>query len=193
MIQQLFKKLEKEGLMLASVESLTGGLFAASITSVPGASNVFSGGTITYSNISKNKFGVAKETLDAHGAISKETAIEMVKACAKNFSSQVSISFTGNAGPSSSEGKAVGLVFISIMIKKGEEEKIFNYRLNLDGDRAMIREQCVNFGIKTIMDKLMLLYPEEVEQKEEEEEEITTTDSEEKDVSEDSKTDTTKE
>ncbi len=168
MIQQLFKKLEKEGLQLSSVESLTGGLFAASITSVPGASNVFSGGAVTYSNTSKIKFGVSEETLKEHGAISKETAVEMVKACVQNLPSQVAISFTGNAGPSASEGKVVGLVYISIIIKKDNIEKLYNYRLNLDGDRAMIREQCVNFGIKTIMDKLMELFPEEEEEEKEE-------------------------
>ncbi|HBD06290.1 MAG TPA: CinA family protein [Firmicutes bacterium] len=161
MIQQLFKKLEKEKLMLSSVESLTGGLFAASITSVPGASSIFSGGTVTYSLEAKRKFGVEAKTLEEFGAISKETAVEMAKNCLRNFSSQVAISFTGNAGPSSSEGKAVGLVFITIIIKTNTIEKTYNYRLNLDGDRAMIREQCVNFGIKTIMEKLNLLFPEE--------------------------------
>lgn len=160
MIRQLFEKLKRENLRLASLESLTGGLFAASITSVPGASDVFVGSAVTYSNEAKVNLGVQKETIDAHGAISSECAKEMVKAAIKTFNADVAISFTGNAGPTSVEGKPVGLVYVSFIIK----DKSYNFKLNLDGDRSMIREQCVNFAIKTLYTKLFDLFPESNEE-----------------------------
>lgn len=150
MIQQLFEKLKKENLKLAAAESLTGGLFAASITSVPGASDIFNGSVVTYANKAKVSIGVDEETLKTEGAISKRCAKEMAQGVKKMFNADVAISFTGNAGPGASEEKPVGLVFISIII----EEACYNYRLSLDGDRAMIREQCVNFAIKTLEEKL---------------------------------------
>lgn len=156
MIRQLFEKLKRENLKLASLESLTGGLFSASITSVPGASEVFAGSAVTYVDEAKVNLGVDKKTIDDHGAISSECAKEMARAAIKTYQVDVAVSFTGNAGPTSIEGKPVGLVYISFIIK----DKSFNYKLNLDGDRSMIREQCVNFAIKTLYTKLFDLYPE---------------------------------
>lgn len=159
MIQQLFEKLKKENLKLASAESLTGGLFAASLTSVPGASEIFSGSAVTYANSAKISIGVAPETLQTEGAISARCAREMALGVQKLFAADVAVSFTGNAGPGASEDKPVGLVYVALAIK----EKIYSYRLSLDGDRAMIREQCVNFAIRTLSEKLAEQYPEPVE------------------------------
>lgn len=150
MIQRLFEILNDRSKKLAAAESLTGGLFAASLTAVPGASKVFAGATVTYSNDSKVALGVSRETLEKFGAVSKETAKEMAIAAARFHRCDIACSFTGNAGPDALEGKKVGEVYIGILIA----DQVTVYKLQLDGDRQKIREQCVNFAIKTLIESL---------------------------------------
>ena len=99
MIKELFEELKKRNLRLSAAESLTGGLFSASITSVPGASSVFVGANVTYANDAKEALGVKQETLDKYGAVSQETAKEMAISVGDYHKTDVSVSFTGNAGP----------------------------------------------------------------------------------------------
>lgn len=153
MIKELFEELKKRNLRLSAAESLTGGLFSASITSVPGASSVFVGANITYANDAKEALGVKQETLDKYGAVSQETAKEMAISVGDYHKTDVSVSFTGNAGPDAMEGKPVGEVYIGIKIK----DNIKVYKLQLDGDRQKIREQCVNFAIKKLYDEVKVL------------------------------------
>ena len=128
-------------------------LFSASITSVPGASSVFVGANVTYANDAKEALGVKQETLDKYGAVSQETAKEMAISVGDYHKTDVSVSFTGNAGPDAMEGKPVGEVYIGIKIK----DNIKVYKLQLDGDRQKIREQCVNFAIKKLYDEVKVL------------------------------------
>src|SRR5574344_99164 len=104
-------------LTLASAESLTGGGFGFEVTSRPGASKYFKGTLCTYVNDVKMSLGVKKETLDAYGAVSSQTAEEMAYQAHDFFKSDIAISFTGNAGPSCLENKPVGLVYIGIYMK----------------------------------------------------------------------------
>lgn len=148
--KDLLKALQDKNYSLASIESLTGGLFASTFTSIPGASKVFKGALVTYTDEVKETFGVEEETIKAHGAISPETAKEMVLAAYKYFKADVIISFTGNAGPDASEDKPVGLVYCGLKVA----DHLYVYQLELSGDRDEIRKKVVDFGFKTILEKL---------------------------------------
>lgn len=144
--KDLLELLKAKQLSLSCMESLTGGLFSASFTSIPGASKVFCGGAVTYSNEVKEAFGVKKETIDTHGAISKQCADEMAIRACYFFQSDVAVSFTGNAGPDAEEEKPVGSVYISIKI----QDALFSYHLSLSGQRDEIRKQCVDFAFRQL-------------------------------------------
>lgn len=135
------------------MESITGGLFASTFTSIPGASEVFKGGAITYTNDVKELFGVRKESIEKFGAISIEVAREMAVRASMFFDSSVSVSFTGNAGPEPQEGKPVGVVYIAIRVK----DRLMSYKLQFDGERDIIRKQCVEFAFNTIYEKVIAL------------------------------------
>ena len=109
------------GIKLTTAESCTGGLTAGAITAVPGSSEVFDGGAVTYSNEIKNKLlGVRKETLEIFGAVSPQTAREMACGAIKLTDSDISVSLTGIAGPGGgTKEKPVGLVYIAVASRAG--------------------------------------------------------------------------
>lgn len=129
--------LEKNGLSIATAESCTGGLLAGRIINVPGASDVFKEGIITYSNkAKKNRLNVKKATLVKYGAVSKECAKEMVKGLISYTKSDAGLAVTGIAGPGGgTEEKPVGLVYISCMVGGKVVVKEFHFT----GSRAEIR------------------------------------------------------
>jgi nicotinamide-nucleotide amidase len=102
-------------LLLATAESCTAGLIAGAITEIPGSSNVFDRGFVTYSNEAKREMiGVANATLKAHGAVSRPTALEMAQGAIGNSGANISIAVTGIAGPGGgTEEKPVGLVHLA--------------------------------------------------------------------------------
>ena len=117
----IVKKLIKNKLKISFAESCTGGLLSSSITSISGASKVFSLGLITYSNQSKIKIlKVSKNIINKYGAVSSECCSAMVKNLAKISKAHINVSVTGIAGPNGgSKSKPVGLVYIGI--KKGNK------------------------------------------------------------------------
>lgn len=129
----------KKKLSISIAESCTGGMIAATLISYPGISEIFKEGVVTYSNEAKVKrLGVKEETLSKFGAVSEETAREMVMGIAKSLNTDIAISSTGIAGPGGgTEDKPVGLVYIGIYIK-GD---IIVERLNLKGDREAVRKK----------------------------------------------------
>lgn len=145
--KDLIDLLREEKLTLSSIESLTGGLFAATVTSVPGASDVFAGGMVSYTDRTKELFGIKKDIIENFGAISPECAKEMALVAAEKLDTKCSISFTGNAGPTAQEGKPVGMVFVSIKVKN----QVYSYQLDLKGNRDDIRKQCVDFGFEKLV------------------------------------------
>ena len=125
-------------LTVTTAESCTGGMIAARIINVPGVSECYKAGLVTYSNKAKRKFlGVRKSTLDKYGAVSSKTASEMAKGAALLMKSDVAVAVTGIAGPDGgTEEKPVGLVYIGCSIKGEVTVKEYHF----SGTRSQIRE-----------------------------------------------------
>ncbi|MGI6213026.1 MAG: CinA family protein [Christensenellales bacterium] len=141
--------LSENNLTVATAESCTGGLLSAKITQVPGASEIFYEGIVSYTNSSKQiRLGVKKDTLIRYGAVSREAAMEMARGVLED-KAQIGISITGIAGPGGgSLQKPVGLVYIAVASDLGED--VFEYIFS--GDRDEIREKSVNTALyKTFM------------------------------------------
>ncbi len=108
---QLVETLIEKGFTLSSCESLTAGLFSASVASVPGASATLLGGVVSYSAAIKEKVvNVPKDVVEEYGVVSEECAAAMAEGVQNLMDSDLSVSCTGNAGPSALEGKPVGMV-----------------------------------------------------------------------------------
>ncbi len=137
-IEQMVLELARErGLTLATAESCTGGLVGARLTAVPGASDVFLGAAVTYANETKSALlGVSPETLQEHGAVSVECALEMATGARQALRSDVALSVTGIAGPGGgSADKPVGLVFFCAT----SEQETLAQEIRFSGDRDQIR------------------------------------------------------
>ncbi len=131
--------LRERGKTVATAESCTGGLVAKKLTEVPGASSCFHGGFVTYSNEKKEVLlGVDPDVLAEFGAVSAQTALEMSRGARERGGADIGVGITGIAGPDGGTAeKPVGLVYISLCAKDFHEV----YRLQLAGDREMIRER----------------------------------------------------
>lgn len=141
----LVKLLQKYELTVTTAESCTGGLLAGRIVNVPGASEVFNEGFITYSNKAKRKnLDVSKSTLKKYGAVSEQTAREMATGGVFATDSDACVAVTGIAGPDGgTEDKPVGLVYIATYMK----DKVSVEKYQFKGNRAKIREQAVVKGL----------------------------------------------
>ncbi len=134
----LLELLKSRGLRLAVAESCTGGMIAAQLTEVPGSSEVFLGGWVAYDNsVKESQLHVSNVTLRQWGAVSVQTAREMLQGVFRESRADIAISVTGIAGPGGgSEEKPVGLVYIGIGDRR--QSWVFEYRLT--GMRDRIRE-----------------------------------------------------
>ena len=120
MIAQVLDAARAKGLRIACAESCTGGMLAALLTEVAGASDVFDRGFVTYSNDAKiDMLGVNQATLDAHGAVSEPIAREMALGALERSKSQIAVSITGIAGPGGSEFKPEGRVCFALATSAG--------------------------------------------------------------------------
>jgi nicotinamide-nucleotide amidase len=100
---------------IATAESCTGGMVAAAITDVPGSSDIFDRGFVTYSNAAKQEMlGVRKSTLSAFGAVSEEVAVEMAAGALARSGATLAVAVTGIAGPGGSEHKPEGRVCFAV-------------------------------------------------------------------------------
>ncbi|MDR7072215.1 competence/damage-inducible protein A [Fictibacillus barbaricus] len=128
---------------IASAESLTGGLFSKVITDIPGASSIFKGGAVVYSNeLKQTLLHVPVSLLKQHGAVSKECAEWMAEKIRTLTDADYGISFTGVAGPDKQEEKQAGTVYIGI----SNESETISFPLQLAGTRNAIRERTVKYG-----------------------------------------------
>lgn len=118
---EVFEAAKTRGLTLATAESCTGGLIAAVITAIPGASAVLECGFVTYSNAAKTEMlGVPAELIECKGAVSQEVALAMVDGALKHSRADLAVAVTGIAGPGGgSEAKPVGLVHIAAARRGG--------------------------------------------------------------------------
>lgn len=116
--EKVVKLLKKQKLTMVTAESCTGGMLASKIINVPGVSDIFKAGLVTYANEAKREIlGVKKKTLKKYGAVSKETAEEMVLGAIDRYGADVAVSVTGIAGPDGgTEEKPVGLVYIGCYV-----------------------------------------------------------------------------
>lgn len=130
--------LRAEGATVATAESLTGGRLAVRMTEVPGASETFLGGVVTYATELKvSVLDVDEAIVEEHGVVSAECAQAMASGVRAVTGATYGISTTGVAGPTEQEGKAVGTVFVGI----AGPGLLTHRELHLDGDRQEIQEQ----------------------------------------------------
>lgn len=116
-----FRLLKEKGLTLATAESCTGGRVAERMTALPGVSAVYRGGVVSYwTSVKADVLGIPQETLDAHGAVSEETARAMAEGARRVTGADVAVSVTGVAGPDPDErGVPVGIVYIGLATPDG--------------------------------------------------------------------------
>lgn len=104
-----------KGITFASIESLTGGAFGSAVTTIPGASQAYRGGLITYATDLKHTLGgVDADVLATHGAVSQQTAEQLAQQALRLTGADLAVSMTGVAGPDTQEGKPVGTVWIGV-------------------------------------------------------------------------------
>lgn len=152
MARRLVEALSSSGKMISTAESCTGGLIAGSLTEIPGSSAVVDRGFVTYTNEAKmDMLGVRSGTLEAFGAVSKETALQMAHGALYRSRSTFSIAVTGIAGPGGgSDLKPVGLVHIAARSRDG----IILHREMRYGDpgRSAIRQATVRTALEMLLE-----------------------------------------
>jgi nicotinamide-nucleotide amidase len=145
---QVVVLLRAAGLTLASAESLTGGLVAARVVDVPGASVVFRGGVVAYATDLKHRLlGVDAALLAERGAVDPDVAAAMARGVRERLSADVGVATTGVAGPDPQDGHEAGTVFVAVSlppevaVRRGGAEHVLALRLG--GGRARIRAASV--------------------------------------------------
>lgn len=143
----LGRKLERLGWRLALAESCTGGAIAKAVTDVPGSSAWFERGFITYSNEAKvDMLDVSQATLNAKGAVSEETVLEMAEGALANSLADLAVAVTGIAGPDGgTPGKPVGTVFVAWQLRGRPG---YCVKQQFSGDRRAVRQQTVLFCLR---------------------------------------------
>ena len=145
--------LKERGLMLVTAESCTGGWIAEAVTMVPGSSDWFERGFVTYTYISKREMlGVLPQTLESHGAVSEQTVAEMARGALAASHAQLAVAVSGTAGPGGgTPAKPVGTVCIAWQRAGGAarcETRLFS------GNREMVRRQSVMRALEGVLDVL---------------------------------------
>ncbi len=140
--------LTEKGKTLAVAESCTGGLISSAITDVPGASKVFLCGIVTYATEMKKILLGVQEHIFLYGVISPEMAKNMAEAIKKITFADYTVATTGNLGPSSMEGKPVGLVYIAV----SSPDSTYVKELNLKGNRFENKIEATNEALKLILE-----------------------------------------
>jgi PncC family amidohydrolase len=144
-------RLRSAGATLSVAESCTGGMIGATVTAVPGSSDVFLGGTIAYADgVKMSALGVAGRTLDVHGAVSGETVAEMAQGVARAMKTDYALSVSGVAGPGGgTAAKPVGLVWIGLRTP----DTVRTFEHHFEGDRDEVRERTVAAALGHLLDE----------------------------------------
>lgn len=142
--------LRERGWTVATAESLTAGLVAATLADVPGASAVLRGGVVVYATELKHSLAdVPVEVLETHGAVSADTARALAVGAARRCGADVGIGLTGVAGPDRQEGVAVGTVHVGICVP---DRQPWSVELALSGDRREIRVRACGAALALVTD-----------------------------------------
>lgn len=154
--RQVGQILKDNGLKLVSAESCTGGWIGQIVTAVPGSSAWYDRGFITYSNLSKQQMlHVQSQTLARFGAVSEQTAREMVQGALAASQAQIAVSVTGIAGPAGgSAEKPVGTVCFAWLLKNLPISTASSRTCYFSGDRAAVRRQSVAVALQGILELL---------------------------------------
>lgn len=161
--ERVIELLAAQGLRIAVAESLTGGLVAAALTSVPGASVVVSGGIVAYdTEVKHSLLGVDDRLLAREGAVHPEVARQMARGVREALAvggrrAEVGIATTGVAGPDWQDGRAPGTVYLGIADDRGADA----IALELDGDRAAIRAATVRALLDAVLRRVEASGPRE--------------------------------
>ena len=141
-----------QGRTLCTAESLTGGGIGAALTAVPGASAVFKGGIISYTDeVKREVLGVPADALETFGAVSEPVAKAMASGARKLLKSDIAVSVTGLAGPAGDEfGHEVGTVFIGY----ADEQKNLVKECHFSGDREEVRQQTIEAALQLILNNV---------------------------------------
>ena len=142
-----------KGLKLAVAESCTGGLLADRLTDVPGSSDYFLGGIVAYAYEAKVALlGVSWDTLKAHGAVSRETVLEMARGARKALAADVGISVSGIAGPGGGlPNKPVGTTWLGLSTAAGERAHLLTFA----GDRRVNKEEAAAAALQLLLEYLL--------------------------------------
>jgi nicotinamide-nucleotide amidase len=147
----ILKTLGERGETLAVAESLTGGLLAAAIVDVPGASAVFRGGLVVYATELKSTLGnVPLPLLTANGPVDPDVAASLARGACERCGADWGVSATGVAGPTPQGGQPVGRVFVAVAGPDGGEVR----SLDLPGDRVGVRQGAVRAALGLLADVL---------------------------------------
>lgn len=150
--RRVLSLLREKGMTFGSVESITGGLFSASLVSIPGASDVFKGALVTYdASLKESLAHVSHRLIVKHGVVSQEVANAMAIGARKVLGVDVCCSFTGNAGPTKEHGRApVGRVNMTISTRKGLVE--------LAADFSGLRNDIQEKSVEMMLDYLTAIF-----------------------------------
>lgn len=144
MVSELLDAARAKRILIATAESCTGGMVAAALTEIPGSSDVFERGFVTYSNAAKTELlGVKSGTLEAHGAVSEEVAQEMALGAVAHSNADLAVSITGIAGPGGSKLKPEGRVCFGLA-RGGETLKVDTMEFGAIGRSEVRRAACVH-------------------------------------------------
>lgn len=147
LIQEIQESLISKSLTVSTAESLTAGMVGSSLATLPGASAMYQGGLIVYSDEAKiNVLGVPEHTIDDFGAVSAECAMDMARRIREKYSTVFGVATTGNAGPGASEGKACGLVYVAVSSPRRD----MVIELNLNGDRDQNRSDSTREALELL-------------------------------------------
>ncbi len=146
-----------QGLRIATAESCTGGMVAAALTDIPGSSDVFDCGFVTYSNAAKQRMlGVTGASLASFGAVSEQVAREMAEGAIRNSKADIAVSITGIAGPGGSEQKPEGRVCFAVACRDHGKTTAMTRDFGALG-RRKVRIAARNTALKLIQDGLKAL------------------------------------
>jgi len=153
LVKNLIKKLKKRKLFLATMESCTGGGFSNAITNIKGASEIFKGGIVAYSNEVKIRFGVSKDLIKKYSVYSKKVALAMARAAKKKLNVDIGVGITGlisRPDPKEPKSKA-GEIFIAVVFKR---KKLVNKFIFPDEKRPIIKTMII-YQVLKIIDKII--------------------------------------